>query len=298
MNVSNNQFHTEVPIYDEYDELECAVKRVLVVGEVYSSMAEVYRRIGLKYFGLEALKCGPDRNRARDALQQYAAFQNVEPGKRPVCCIEIYEIPQYSLPKEDNRGKRGAYVDHLVPLLIHYLWNCRKSEIIVSKEQLAIDIGLVTSYYMELSRIGASDKHSEITDAEKKSMRNRSKQSIAEYLKCALNRLMNDYHCITWEDTFWVWDACGTRSLADDILADMIRLSENTALEELKIKSIWVAYQQTKKKIYYTFDFDGVLDSKDAIIDKGGKVFEAIMKRAVLFDEQEYRKYQEDLRRK
>lgn len=259
MERQNNKLST-VPIYNEDDDLECAVKSTIVAGEEYKNMDAVYRLIGAQYFGLNKIESGPNRNKAKNLLKQYAEFERLDPQKRRVRCSELYEIPQYNEPKEDNRGKSGTYVNNIVPLLINYLWNTGRDEYVEYKEQLAVSIGLVSADYPALNYMTSSIEHDEFTIEEKREFRERSNKSLSDYLKCALNRLMKDFHCITWEETYRVRDRTGYAFIADETLKKTINIAEREALMQMDAKNVWLIYRQRRDKEYHKLSTQIVCD--------------------------------------
>lgn len=112
----NNTTDDIVPIYDENDPLEVAAKTKLNAPTYYKSMNEIYRIVGLEEFGI-SLAGGKQKKKADKILAQYVVFHK-EKGR--VYVEGFWKVPQY-IPSENNRGKRGFYVDRVPLMLLRYL---------------------------------------------------------------------------------------------------------------------------------------------------------------------------------
>ena len=234
------------------DELRIAIQESISEGQIFKSMAEVYRTIGLELLGIHDLNGGKQCDTARKIVEQYARFEPVTSNGRSVRCEEIFEHPHY-IEKTDGRGKNGFYIDRLVPLLLRYLHDKEGYECTTSVKKLAVALGIVKpnySYFPKLEGFFENlDQSLLIPDDYYKQFYNRSKAELEPKIIGTLDRLKKE-GVLNYERRYLIKPIGQKYNLSDDDDFCIIKEAEKVVVEQMGAPNKRSVYLRRQGEIF------------------------------------------------
>lgn len=233
---------------ENLDRLKIKIQNSISEGQIFKSMAAVYRTIGLELLGIHDLNGGKQCDTARKIVEQYARFESVTSSGHSVQCVEIFEEPRY-LEKTDGRGKNGFYVDRLVPLLLRYLHNQEDNEWTTSISNLAVTLGMVKQDYSNLAKLdeyfAGLYRILHISEDYCHQFYYRTKFELLPRLTCTLNRLKKA-GILDYENRFLIKEIGGGYHLSDKWEFSTIQNTEKMIVEQMEAKNKRTIYLRKK----------------------------------------------------
>lgn len=262
INSVNSQFPVSgVPVYNTNDSTEIAVKNALFQNQVYNSLSDIFKLIGLENLGVKSISGGKQKQRAESALKQYVDLQSV-PGSSRKRKVFIYDVPSI-IERPDNRGKSGFYIDRSVPIGLDLFSKTRNKKIQTSVPKLSRAMGIVSPFYKTIEQKDLAEINEKYTVYMVESLYAESNKRLQKIVYPMLTTLQNTYKVITWFDRIWfakeaiidaeTGDIIAPKQyyMADDDEREFVINTERDVLDEFECDDMWDIYVRKLKNLFY-----------------------------------------------
>lgn len=213
-----------------------------------TSLKSIYNIIGLDKLGISNLNGGKQKQLALKKLLQYIDIQKVEGNKRAIQVVDIYEKPHII---DNERGKKGFYIDRSIPIMLDYLLQVDRLELLTNINMLSKVIGIVNFRFKvisndELLQINNRFTHNMVND-----FYFRCKTQQEQIIFRLLDRLQNEYSVITYYKKFNIIDETGEEHVSSVSDEYVIEKAQKEVLDEFNSKNILIVYKRKREKKFF-----------------------------------------------